>query len=126
MALYTKCCNCGEKIPYRTKRCDKCQTEWNKMREQYKDEAIKRFRNSKWWKIKAKQIMKDYHYQCQLCKHNGVNRTADEVHHIIPLSVDFEKRLDDRNLIPLCEKCHDNMDVHGGELTIPPEYGKDF
>lgn len=120
MALYTKCCNCGAHIPYKTMRCDKCQAEWNKMRDQYKDVAIKRFRNSKWWKIKVKQIMKDYHYQCQLCKYNGIDRVADEVHHIIPLSVDFEKRLDDNNLIPLCEQCHD--DVHRGE-SIPPGFG---
>lgn len=94
------------------------------MREQYKDQDIKRFRNSKWWKLKAKHIMKESHYQCQLCKRNGVAKVADEVHHIIPLSVDFEKRLDNDNLIALCEACHD--DVHCGDASIPPELVKSF
>lgn len=122
MAIYTKCCNCGKRIAYRSKRCEPCQTEWNKYKERYRDEDIKRFRDSKWWKMKAKQIMKGSHYACQICKHNGIDRVADEVHHIIPLSVDFDNRLEDSNLIALCEQCHD--DVHSGDLSIPPEIGK--
>lgn len=124
MALYTTCCNCGTRIPYRTKRCDKCHSEWQKIREQHRDKDIKRFRNSKWWKKKAKQVMKESHYQCQLCKYNGIVKVADEVHHIIPLSVDFEKRLDDDNLIALCESCHDDVDYRG--VSIPPGLVKDF
>ena len=120
MALYTKCSWCGAKIPYRTKRCDKCQSDYNKVKDQYRNEDIKRFRNSKYWKIKSKDIMKQYHYQCQICKHEGKDTVAKEVHHIIPLSVDFDKRLDDSNLIPLCERCHD--DVHRGDKNIPPDW----
>ena len=121
MAIYSKCTNCGKKISYRQRFCEECHKEYLKIKEQYKDENIKRFRNSKWWKIKAKQIMKDSHYQCQLCKYEGRNTVAEEVHHIIPLSVDFEKRLDDNNLIALCELCHD--EVHRGK-DIPPGVGE--
>lgn len=110
MPLYTKCCNCGIRIPYRTKRCDKCQTEWNRQREAYQNEDIKRFRSSSAWARKSKQILKDNNYQCEMCKDKGVITVATEVHHIIPLSIDFNKRLDDDNLMALCESCHD--DIH--------------
>lgn len=124
MALYSKCCNCGVRIPYRTTRCEPCTKEWNKVKDTQRNEEIKRFRNSKWWKNKSKQIMKQYHYQCQLCQHEGVTNVAKEVHHIVPLSVDFELRLEDSNLIPLCERCHD--DVHAGEKNIPPALTQTF
>ena len=45
-----------------------------------------------------------------MCKDKGVITVATEVHHIIPLSIDFNKRLDDDNLMALCVSCHD--DIH--------------
>ena len=56
------------------------------------------------------QILKDNNYQCEMCKDKGIITVATEVHHIIPLSIDFNKRLDDDNLMALCESCHD--DIH--------------
>ncbi|MGX7099584.1 HNH endonuclease [Globicatella sanguinis] len=47
-----------------------------------------------------------------LCAKRGrVTRTRLYVHHIIPLKVDYSKRLDDSNLITLCYGCHEL--VHG-------------
>ena len=60
--------------------------------------------------MKSKQILKDNNYKCEMCKDKGVITVAAEVHHIIPLSIDFNKRLDDDNLMALCESCHD--DIH--------------
>ena len=60
--------------------------------------------------MKSKQILKDNNYQCEMCKDKGVITVATEVHHIIPLSIDFNKRLDDDNLMALCVSCHD--DIH--------------
>lgn len=56
--------------------------------------------------MKSKQILKDNNYQCEMCKDKGVITVATEVHHTIPLSIDFNKRLDDDNLMFLCESCH--------------------
>lgn len=117
LALYSKCRNCGKLIPYRTKRCEKCQTEWNKQKEEYRNEDIKRFRSSGVWTRKSKQVLKDSNYQCQICKDKNIVAVATEVHHIMPLSIDFNKRLDDDNLIALCEGCH--HDIH----RLPPPKG---
>ena len=49
--------------------------------------------------MKSKQILKDNNYKCEMCKDKGVITVATEVHHTIPLSIDFNKRLDDDNLM---------------------------
>lgn len=56
--------------------------------------------------MKSKQILKDNNYKCEMCKDKGVITVATEVHHTIPLSIDFNERLYDDNLMFLCESCH--------------------
>jgi 5-methylcytosine-specific restriction endonuclease McrA len=60
--------------------------------------------------------MRAYHYQCQLCKHEGRTSGADEVHHIVPLSEDFDLRLEWENLIPLCRACHHAVHDEGKQI----------
>lgn len=38
---------------------------------------------------------------------NMVSYKALSVHHIVPLSEDYDKRLDDDNLVTLCSGCHE-------------------
>ena len=78
-----------------------------------KDTKAVRFRNQRIWKRKAEEIKKRDKYLCQVCIRNlyDTDRTLNymdlSVHHIIPIEKDYEKRLDNNNLITLCRYHHD-------------------
>lgn len=60
-----------------------------------------RARSSQWKKIRAQHLIKES--ACVAC---GRNREL-EVHHIVPVSVDPSRELDENNLITLCaDPCH--------------------
>jgi 5-methylcytosine-specific restriction protein A len=43
---------------------------------------------------------------CEHCLKKGIVRAGREVHHIIPIEEDWNKRLDIDNLVLLCPDCH--------------------
>ena len=70
-----------------------------------------RFRNTQAWKRKAAAILERDCHCCRVCFSAGVICSADlSVHHIISLAVDFDKRLDDDNLITLCRYHHEQTE----------------
>ena len=87
-----------------------------------------RFRNSREWKRKAAAILdRDYHC-CRVCGALGKICTDGlSVHHIVPLSVDFDRRLDEDNLITLCRDHHEQAErgaIHAAKLLRMA--GEDF
>lgn len=69
-----------------------------------------KFRWTKAWQDKRDKIKERDKYLCQVCirKMPPVLRHEYlQVHHAIPLEVDFDRRLDDDNLITLCDQCHE-------------------
>ena len=90
----------GHDCPHRTKRKPKENTQ------------IRRFRNSKAWINKSVEIRQKARYLCEVCmdnKYHTVNQftyNGLEVHHIEPLSKAYDKRLDNDNLICLCQYHH--------------------
>jgi len=99
------------------KTCSVCGRihDFNKMcsrnRKKPKTTANK-FRNTYEWKEKRKWIKERDKYLCQICiegKHNTLyryNYKQLEVHHIIPIEEDSDKKLDSENLITLCSMHH--------------------
>ena len=72
-----------------------------------RNSAADKFRNSQSWRRKTAVILERDFHCCRLCASAGVICTHDlSVHHIVPLSVDYDKRLDDDNLITLCDEHH--------------------
>lgn len=73
---------------------------------------VDRFRWTKAWQNKRKQINARDNHLCQVCIRNlhntqlKYNYTNIEVHHIIPVIEDWDKRLNDDNLISLCSRHH--------------------
>ena len=60
---------------------------------------------------KRKQIKKRDKYLCQLClKDNIYTYDNLQVHHIIPLAEDYNKKLDSDNLITLCRMHHEQAE----------------
>lgn len=72
--------------------------------------AFDKFRSSSVWQNKREMIKKRDNYCCKICFLSIFDTKIDdfytEVHHIIPLAEDYSKRLDDDNLITLCERHH--------------------
>ncbi len=77
-----------------------------------------RFRWSRKWREKAQQIKERDKYLCQLAIRENPPRyiyTDLEVHHIVPIEEDWDKRLDDDNLITLSEEYHEKAER--GEIS---------
>jgi hypothetical protein len=72
-----------------------------------------KFRWTKVWQNKREEIKERDKYLCQVCIRklyntiNQYNYNDLEVHHAISLEEDFDKRLDNDNLITLCEYHHE-------------------
>ena len=81
-----------------------------------RSEKADKFRKSTRWTNKSIQIRQRDKYLCQLCirglynTYNLYTYKGVEVHHIIPINEDYDKRLDDDNLISLCQMHHKMAD----------------
>lgn len=83
-----------------------------KSRQKNSDRDSDKFRNTIRWQRKRDEIKTRDRYLCQLCIRNLYN-TLDmlnfkniEVHHITSLQEDYNRRLDNDNLISLCSYHH--------------------
>lgn len=77
-----------------------------------------KFRWSKPWQKKRRDINIRDNYICQICcsniyEHDEVkyNHKDIEVHHIVSIADDWDKRLDDENLICLCSHHHKQAEL---------------
>lgn len=84
-----------------------------------------KFRSTAAWQDKRTEIKERDYYLCQACIRNlhgtvrRLNHERLEVHHIIPLEEDEGKKLDNQNLITLCERHHEMAEqgkIPRGEL----------
>lgn len=104
---YITCSYCG--VVPRGHQC-----KYKKRYKRVKDTKENKFRSTISWTKKSIEIRERDKYLCRVCmteKYNTINKynfDKLEVHHIIPLSEDYSKRLDNDNLITLC-KYHHNM-----------------
>lgn len=70
------------------------------------DEYYDEFYHSAEWQEVRQAVLERDHYLCQVCKQRGIVKQATTVHHLIPLRVDYSKRLDVENLETICQSCH--------------------
>ncbi|WMJ78471.1 MULTISPECIES: HNH endonuclease [unclassified Sedimentibacter] len=76
------------------------------------------FYKTKRWRDKRVIILKRDSYLCKECLRYGKTTPATTVHHVNPLEHNRQLALVSKNLISLCETCHNKMhdrDTH--ELT---------
>ncbi|NFH68860.1 HNH endonuclease [Clostridium botulinum] len=105
--MLVSCNKCG-RIHERGFKCK------NNIKQVYakRETLASRFRNTKVWRDKRKDIINRDKALCQICirnLHNTLPRQYNnkvQVHHITPVSEDYDKRLDDDNLITLCTYHH--------------------
>lgn len=82
-------------------RKDDRQREMAKFKYNYND-----FYHSQEWRAVRRAVLERDHYLCQTCKRNGIIKTGNTVDHIVPVRVDWSKRLDIDNLETICTSCH--------------------
>ena len=106
---YITCSRCGivprgHHCPYKTYKKKAYDTEADK------------FRKSKRWTNKSIDVRQRDRYLCRVCEadlYNTVQRfnyNELDVHHIVPINEDYNKRLDNDNLITLCRYHHKMAD----------------
>jgi 5-methylcytosine-specific restriction protein A len=99
------------------KRGEQCKNRPKHTNYKKETNAITRFRSSRLWQKKRHEIKVRDKFLCQACKKNGLYQFNKlEVHHIIPISQSWNKRLKNNNLITLCHLCHKQAD--NNEISI--------
>lgn len=131
--LMELCQRCGAKIAYRNRYCNECKSKEDAERIQKhrlrskkynsdryikdkENESYRLFYTTQAWKNKRVFILKRDNYECQICKSLCKYKPATDVHHILNLLDNYDKRLDNDNLISLCHECHYNI-VHALDLN---------
>ena len=85
-----------------------CRREYNYKK---RDKEADKFRNSTLWREKREQIKERDSYCCRVCLAAGVLVNRDlSVHHIVPITANYDVRLDDSNLITLCRYHHEQAE----------------
>lgn len=79
--------------------------------EKYKD-----FYNSSEWKSLRNYKFGQANGLCEHCLKKGIVRVGREVHHIVPIEEDWNKRLNFDNLVLLCPSCHQEMHNRDSQL----------
>ena len=109
MALL-KLCGCGKPIPAQEQRCKQCQSKRKDRHKLYdknvRDKESAKFYNSKGWKLLREMALNRDLGLCQHCYKGNKITMADMVDHIVPVKVNWERRLDINNLQSLCNRCH--------------------
>lgn len=96
-------CRYCNRLHNRGENCNNKPKDRRKKEETY----ISRFRSSRLWRNKRDEIKTRDKFLCQLCLKNGLYTFKNlEVHHITPISKEWNKRLENGNLITLCHTCH--------------------
>lgn len=79
-------------------------------------EIFDSFYQSVEWKILRNQKFYDANGLCELCYKEGIIKEAREVHHIVPINENWNKRLNYDNLIALCPSHHQEQHNRDSKL----------
>lgn len=97
-------------LTYREKKAAKLQAKKDKNKAPISEldyhSKKNEFLNSEQWRSIRYKILQQQGGRCQLCGRSSKDGIKIHVDHIIPLSVDWSKRLDKENLQVLCEDCN--------------------
>lgn len=99
--MYKSCSKCGRIHPHNYK----CYVGESRIRR--KDTSANKFRLTRQWRYKAEEIKEKSKYLCSVCLDKGMYTYNQlETHHIEPIEENYERRLDNYNLICVCNSCH--------------------
>ncbi len=78
------------------------------MRDNYHSKYGKFYASTKWRKLRNQKFA-DADGLCEMCKKEDRYELGKEVHHIVPIEKDWDRRLDYDNLILLCPMHHNEV-----------------
>lgn len=106
-SMYRACSKCNRIHPYDYK-CYVGESD------RKKNTKANKFRRSIEWKKKSEEIKEDSKYLCSVCMDNNIyNYNQLEIHHIEPIEENYDRRLDNYNLICLCNAHHREAEQGG-------------
>lgn len=108
MPMFKLCAQCGQLHDFDAGACQAVRFK--------KQTKAVQFRNTSRWQRKRTQIRERDKNLCQIClldtydTHQMYTYDNIEVNHIVPISEDVDRALDDDNLICLCSRHHKMAD----------------
>lgn len=105
-----KICRCGKYIKASDRLCDECMSKQSNRHKAYdiyaRDKRSSSFyKSAEWLKIRRQALARDNNL-CVNCLSNNNIKQAYIVDHIVPIKVDWSKRLVLSNMQCLCLSCH--------------------
>jgi len=109
-----KICNeisCNTLIPMSERYCaahkrDNIQRRNSHYDKNFRNKKHQIFYSSSEWRKIRKIVMIKAGGLCASCMDMNIVTNADVVDHIVPITIDYTKRLEESNLQPLCHTCH--------------------
>jgi len=92
--------------------CSKHKTQANKNYNRYQRDPESNKRYGRSWKRTRDRYIKLQPF-CEVCEKDGILTRAQEVHHILPLSMGGSHRTD--NLMSVCRSCHNKLHIELGD-----------
>lgn len=112
-------CKCGAIIPQSIKMCEKCEQrqqgqqsrhmQYNKHRRNR--QAADFYTCAAWRKARAEALQRFDYIDIYAYYVDRTIKSADMVHHIVPIADDWNKRLEADNLIPLSNDTHNRIEA---------------
>ena len=97
----TRICRCGARVDG---RCEDCTRRTQRVITRRRGSAGRFYSTAAWTRLRAHKIARDP--LCEVCLAEGRTEAATEVDHIVPIDVDWGRRLDITNLQSLSRSCH--------------------
>ncbi|WP_336832977.1 HNH endonuclease signature motif containing protein [Staphylococcus pseudoxylosus] len=119
--------NCNQLIKFNESYCDEHKELKNEYKKNYdsfryeRDSMYITFYNSKEWKDARRSSMLAHDWLCQECLRKGFYTKANVVDHIVEVKDEWDKRLDQSNLEPLCHACHNVKTIREKERRLKDE-----
>lgn len=85
--------------------------------EHQRDERARRFYHSPEWRALRAWVLARDAYLCQRCLRQQRITRATTVHHIVPIRVDWSRRLDPANCQSVCARCHGEAEAEARRAT---------
>lgn len=115
--LTKQCAKCKRTVPFGIRHCANCapiaeqeqaenKAKRGRQYDKARDPKYKIFYDSIEWRTLRAVKLQESGYICERCKAEGITTLAEDVHHIVPLGVDWDLRLTKPNLICLCVSHH--------------------
>ncbi|MBW3496838.1 HNH endonuclease [Bacillus sp. FDAARGOS_1420] len=107
-------CNELTRDKYCSKHQDKVQENTRYYDKYIRNKSSRSFYNSKQWREMRELIYRRNHGLCVQCRSNDIIKVGDDVvDHIIPLLVDWSRRLEPADLQTLCYAHHNKKTKEG-------------